>query len=60
MAPRRIGPRVEQGRNGIRMRRWRCLRGASVADLWEPIAWLALYTSVILGLAVLRFKKTAA
>ena len=36
------------------------LRGASVADLWEPIAWLALYTTVILGLAVLRFKKTAA
>ncbi len=36
------------------------LRGASVADLWEPIGWLALYTTVILGMAVLRFKKTAA
>jgi ABC-2 type transport system permease protein len=35
------------------------LRGASVGDLWNPIAWLSLYTVVILGLAVLRFKKTA-
>src|SRR5262245_23964492 len=35
------------------------LRGASVSDLWNPIAWLSLYTMVILGLAVLRFKKTA-
>jgi ABC-2 type transport system permease protein len=36
------------------------LRGASVAELWEPIGWLSLYTVVIVGLAVLRFKKTAA
>jgi ABC-2 type transport system permease protein len=36
------------------------LRGADVAQLWEPIAWLALYTTVIVGMAVLRFKKTAA
>ena len=35
------------------------LRGASVSDLWTPIAWLSLYTFVILGLAVMRFKKTA-
>jgi ABC-2 type transport system permease protein len=35
------------------------LRGASVSDLWTPIGWLSLYTVVILGLAVLRFKKTA-
>jgi ABC-2 type transport system permease protein len=35
------------------------LRGASLGDLWNPIAWLGLYTVVILGLAVLRFKKTA-
>ena len=36
------------------------LRGATVAQLWEPIAWLSLYTVVIVGLAVMRFKKTAA
>ena len=36
------------------------LRGASVAQLWEPIAWLSLYTVAIVGLAVVRFKKTAA
>jgi ABC-2 type transport system permease protein len=35
------------------------LRGASISDLWSPIAWLGAYTAVILGLAVLRFKKTA-
>jgi ABC-2 type transport system permease protein len=36
------------------------LRGASVVQLWEPIAWLSLYTVAIVGLAVIRFKKTAA
>jgi len=36
------------------------LRGATVAQLWEPIAWLSLYTVAIVGLAVMRFKKTAA
>jgi ABC-2 type transport system permease protein len=36
------------------------LRGASVVQLWEPIAWLSLYTVAIVGLAVMRFKKTAA
>jgi ABC-2 type transport system permease protein len=36
------------------------LRGASVADLWQPIGLLSLYTAGIIGLAVLRFKKTAA
>jgi ABC-2 type transport system permease protein len=35
------------------------LRGASVADLWQPIVWLAGYTAAIVGLAVMRFKKTA-
>jgi len=35
------------------------LRGAKVSELWEPIAWLALYTFLIIGLAVARFKKTA-
>jgi ABC-2 type transport system permease protein len=35
------------------------LRGATVVDLWQPIMWLTLYTSVIVGLAVMRFKKIA-
>ena len=35
------------------------LRGAGINDLWNPIGWLSLYTVVILGLAVMRFKKTA-
>jgi ABC-2 type transport system permease protein len=36
------------------------LRGAPLSVLWEPIAWLTFYTVVIIGLAVARFKKTAA
>jgi ABC-2 type transport system permease protein len=36
------------------------LRGATVAELWQPIAWLAFYMVVIIGLAIVRFKKTAA
>jgi ABC-2 type transport system permease protein len=36
------------------------LRGASVAELWEPIAWLSFYMVVIITLAIIRFKKTAA
>jgi ABC transporter DrrB family efflux protein len=36
------------------------LRGATAADLWQPIGLLSLYTAGIIGLAVLRFKKTAA
>jgi len=36
------------------------LRGATMAQLWEPIAWLSFYMVVIIGLAVMRFKKTAA
>jgi ABC-2 type transport system permease protein len=36
------------------------MRGASVVELWEPIAWLSFYTVVIIGLAIVRFKKTAA
>jgi ABC-2 type transport system permease protein len=35
------------------------LRGAGIRDLWPPIAWLTFYTVLIIGLAVLRFKKTA-
>ena len=36
------------------------LRGAGLAELWEPVAWLTFYTVVIIGLAVSRFQKTAA
>ena len=36
------------------------LRGATAAELWQPIALLSLYTVAIVGMAVMRFKKTAA
>jgi ABC-2 type transport system permease protein len=36
------------------------LRGATMAQLWQPIAWLSFYMVVIIALAVMRFKKTAA
>jgi hypothetical protein len=36
------------------------MRGASWSALWGPIAWLSFYTVIIVGLAVVRFKKTAA
>jgi ABC-2 type transport system permease protein len=36
------------------------LRGAGLRELWEPVAWLTFYTLVIIGLAVARFRKTAA
>jgi ABC-2 type transport system permease protein len=36
------------------------LRGATVRDLAQPIACLTFYTVGIIGLAVVRFKKTAA
>ena len=36
------------------------LRGTGLEDLWEPVAWLLFYTVLIIGLAVARFKKTAA
>ncbi|HVO50333.1 MAG TPA: ABC transporter permease [Thermoanaerobaculia bacterium] len=36
------------------------LRGAGMRELWEPVAWLTFYTVVIIGLAVARFRKTAA
>jgi len=35
------------------------LRGATLRDLWEPVAWLAAYTILIIAFAVARFKKTA-
>ena len=34
------------------------LRGAGLGELWQPVAWLTLYTVLIIGLAVVRFKKT--
>jgi ABC-2 type transport system permease protein len=34
------------------------LRGATLAELWEPMTWLTAYTVLIIGAAVLRFKKT--
>jgi ABC-2 type transport system permease protein len=36
------------------------LRGAGIRELWEPVAWLTFYTLAIIGLAVARFRKTAA
>jgi ABC-2 type transport system permease protein len=35
------------------------LRGATVIELWQPIASLAAYTVVIVALAVVRFQRTA-
>jgi ABC-2 type transport system permease protein len=34
------------------------LRGASIAELWQPILWMSFYMVIIIGLAILRFKKT--
>jgi ABC-2 type transport system permease protein len=34
------------------------LRGATLSELREPIAWLTFYTLAIVGLAIIRFKKT--
>ncbi|HQR44936.1 MAG TPA: ABC transporter permease [Thermoanaerobaculia bacterium] len=36
------------------------LRGAGFADLWEPVAALVAFTVLIIGTAVLRFRKTSA
>ncbi len=36
------------------------LRGAGLADLWEPVAALLVFTALILGAAVFRFQKTSA
>ncbi len=52
--------RVIPARYFIEVLRGIILRGAGLADLWRPIAWLVFYTVVIIGLAVARFKKTAA
>ncbi len=34
------------------------LRGASLPELWKPMAWMTAYTVLIVAAAVLRFKKT--
>jgi ABC-2 type transport system permease protein len=34
------------------------LRGASLSELWEPVAALTGFTVLIIGFAVMRFKKT--
>jgi ABC-2 type transport system permease protein len=34
------------------------LRGARLRELADPIAWLSLFTVLIIGMAVVRFKKT--
>ena len=52
--------RVIPARYFIEALRGIILRGASLAELWQPVAWLAFYTVVIIGSAVLRFKKTTA
>jgi len=35
------------------------LRGAGLSDLWQPVAALVLFTVLIVGTAVVRFRKTA-
>ena len=51
--------RIIPARYYIEVLRGIVLRGASLRELIEPIAWLAFYTVIIIGMAVLRFKKTA-
>jgi ABC-2 type transport system permease protein len=50
--------RVIPARYFIEVLRGIILRGARLAELTEPIAWLSLYTVFIIGLAIVRFKKT--
>jgi len=51
--------RVIPARYFIEVLRGIILRGATLAELTAPIAWLAFYTVIIIGLAVVRFKKTS-
>lgn len=51
--------RVIPARYFIEVVRGIVLRGAGFTELWVPISWLAFYTVAIIGLAVLRFRKTA-
>ena len=52
--------RVIPARYFIEVLRGVILRGAGLVELWRPVAWLSLYTFLIIGLAVARFKKTTA
>ncbi len=52
--------RVIPARYFIEVLRGIILRGAGLLELWQPVAWLTLYTVLIIGLAVARFKKTTA
>jgi ABC-2 type transport system permease protein len=51
--------RVVPANYAVQIVRGIILRGATLAELWEPIAWLSFFTTVIIGIAVMRFKKTA-
>lgn len=51
--------RIIPARYFIEVVRGIVLRGAGLAELWVPVSWLAFYASAIIGLAVLRFKKTS-
>ena len=50
--------RVIPARYFIEVLRGIILRGAGLGELWQPVAWLTLYTVLIIALAVARFKKT--
>jgi ABC-2 type transport system permease protein len=50
--------RVIPARYFIELLRGIVLRGAPLSELSEPITWLAGYTVLIIGLAIVRFKKT--
>ena len=52
--------RVIPARYFIEVLRGIILRGADLTDLLVPVGWLTLYTVLIIGLAVARFKKTTA
>jgi ABC-2 type transport system permease protein len=47
-------------RYAIEIVRGLVLRGATSAQLWQPILLLAVYTTLIVSVSVMRFKKTAA
>jgi ABC transporter DrrB family efflux protein len=51
--------RIVPANYAIQILRGIVLRGASLGELREPIFWLSVYTVGIIGLAVMRFKKTA-
>jgi ABC-2 type transport system permease protein len=44
----------------IRVSRGVMLKGAPISALWQPLALLALLAVVVLGLAVLRFRRDLA